>query len=246
MSQKTDLPPVPPMPIGRYLHYKGNEYEVLGVARLTLGKGVAFVKSHLRRLPQCEEIWEADIRPAPTTRGSGTVWAGLVISHDGWFLNERSFEKPASVNDLARILADAMLRPLDQNPRRPKFLRIRKRLEWVELLPHLEQLGIRVVSAPRLAKWDRVFKDYCRKVLKSKPGPQLPAVEELYPAIARYVRTHGHIEIGDQEGFGFSARALDYGGLVFETKKVKSLAEAMAALERGVADWLKRDSLGEI
>jgi hypothetical protein len=27
------LPPLPPTPLGRYRHYKGGEYEVLGVAR---------------------------------------------------------------------------------------------------------------------------------------------------------------------------------------------------------------------
>jgi hypothetical protein len=29
----TDLPPLPAVPTGRYRHYKGDEYEVLGVAR---------------------------------------------------------------------------------------------------------------------------------------------------------------------------------------------------------------------
>ena len=29
----TDLPSLPPTPIGRYRHYKGGEYEVVGVAR---------------------------------------------------------------------------------------------------------------------------------------------------------------------------------------------------------------------
>ena len=29
----SDLPPLPPTPLGRYRHYKGGEYEVLGVAR---------------------------------------------------------------------------------------------------------------------------------------------------------------------------------------------------------------------
>jgi hypothetical protein len=29
----TDLAPLPPTPPGRYRHYKGNEYEVLGAAR---------------------------------------------------------------------------------------------------------------------------------------------------------------------------------------------------------------------
>jgi hypothetical protein len=214
--------------------------------KLKLGKGVAFVKGELRRLSQSAEIWEADIRPVPASGNNGTTWEGLVVSHDGGFLNERLFEEPATVNDMARLLADAMRRPLDGSPRRPRTLRIRKRLEWAELLPHLEQVGIRVISAPRLAKWDHAFNDFCQKVLKSKPAPERPAVEELYPTIAEYICTRGHIEIGDQEGFGFCAKALDYGGLVFETKKVKSLAEAMTALERGIADWVERESLGEV
>ena len=33
MTQKPDLPRVSPIQTGRYRHYKGNEYEVLGVAR---------------------------------------------------------------------------------------------------------------------------------------------------------------------------------------------------------------------
>ena len=33
MIQKPDLPPVAPIQTGRYRHYKGNEYEVGGVAR---------------------------------------------------------------------------------------------------------------------------------------------------------------------------------------------------------------------
>jgi hypothetical protein len=28
-----DLPPLPPTPLGRYRHYKGGEYEVLGTVR---------------------------------------------------------------------------------------------------------------------------------------------------------------------------------------------------------------------
>ena len=33
MSEPTDLPPLPETPTGRYRHYKGGEYEVLGVVR---------------------------------------------------------------------------------------------------------------------------------------------------------------------------------------------------------------------
>ncbi|MBP6899693.1 MAG: DUF1653 domain-containing protein [Burkholderiaceae bacterium] len=29
----SDLPPLPPTPTGRYRHYKGNEYELIGAVR---------------------------------------------------------------------------------------------------------------------------------------------------------------------------------------------------------------------
>lgn len=48
---------------------------------------------------------------------------------------------------------------------------------------------------------------------------------------------YGHIEIGDQEGFGFVVRAIDYGGVVFEDDTPTTLAEAMAALEKGLSEY---------
>jgi hypothetical protein len=54
---------------------------------------------------------------------------------------------------------------------------------------------------------------------------------------------YGHIEIGDQEMFGFIVRALDYGGLAFEDDKPDTLAEAMASLERGLTEYFKREGI---
>ena len=68
-------------------------------------------------------------------------------------------------------------------------------------------------------------------------------MEAMFPAIAKWVRGYGHIEIGDQEGFGFVVRALDYGGLVFEDDKPETLAEALAALEQGLADWFEEQGI---
>jgi hypothetical protein len=65
------------------------------------------------------------------------------------------------------------------------------------------------------------------------------SVEQLFPAIAQWVRGYGHIEIGDQEMFGFVARALDYGNLAFEDNRPDTLAEALAALEKGLSEWFK-------
>jgi hypothetical protein len=33
MTDDSDLPPLPATPLGRYRHYKGGEYEVIGTAR---------------------------------------------------------------------------------------------------------------------------------------------------------------------------------------------------------------------
>jgi len=208
--------------------------------KLKLGKGVTFVKGQLRRLPQGEDTWEADFMEAARSGNAHIAgWAGLVISHHGLLLAERTVEESPTVNDMARLLTDAMRRPLAGEPHRPRTLRIRSRKQWQPLLPHLGQLGLRVISAPRLAKWDTAFKAFARNVMASGPAAAQSAVEGLYPTIAKWVRTHGWVEIGDQQGFGFVARALDYGGLVFEDTKATTLSEAMSALERGIADYIE-------
>src|SRR5262245_6683452 len=44
------------------------------------------------------------------------------------------------------------------------------------------------------------------------------------------------IAIGDEEAFGFIARELDYGGVVYEDDRPRTLAEALAALEEGLRE----------
>src|SRR5882724_5260720 len=72
--------------------------------------------------------------------------------------------------------------------------------------------------------------------------PQQTTVEKLFPAIAQWVGD-GHIEIGDQEMFGFVVRALDYGGVVYEDDKPDTLAEAMASLEKGLRKWFDEQAV---
>jgi hypothetical protein len=76
-----------------------------------------------------------------------------------------------------------------------------------------------------------------------KPTAEQQSVEKLFPAIAQWVRGYGYIEIGDQEMFGFLVRALDDSGLVFEDDKPDTLAEAMAALEKGLTKWFKEQGI---
>ena len=76
-----------------------------------------------------------------------------------------------------------------------------------------------------------------------RPTAEQQNVEKLFPAIAQWVRGYGHIEIGDQEMFGFVARALDYGGLAFEDDRPDTLAEAMAALEKELRKWFEEQGI---
>ena len=128
---------------------------------LKLGKGSFFVKSQLRRLRQNDDIWEADFFPVPQQ----SLWIGLVISHtDDFVLAHQTIEEPPTVNELARLLAEAMWRPLVEFSHRPRTLYLRERLEWVELLPHLKQVGIQVVYQDKLPKWDEAFGDLYAQV----------------------------------------------------------------------------------
>src|SRR5437879_3060807 len=79
-----------------------------------------------------------------------------------------------------------------------------------------------------------------KKAMLNSPPAE---IEEAFPAVAQWVRGYGHIEIGDQDNVGFLVRALDYGGLVFEDDRPRTLAEGMAALEKRLAEWFKEQGI---
>jgi hypothetical protein len=218
---------------------------------LKLGKGTAFDKARLKRLRQEDETWEADFRalPKPITQ-SETHYLGLVVTkRGGSVLADTKVEGRPSVNDLATMLAQAMRRPLTGEAHRPHRLYVRGHPQWQELFSHLEELGIDVSVRRELPKIQIAYEGHLRQMREAhragmlKPTAEQAAVENLLPAIAKWVRGYGHIEIGDQEMFGFVVRALDYGGLVFEDDKPDTLAEAMAALEKGLRKWFEEQGI---
>src|SRR2546421_263773 len=95
--------------------------------RLRLGKGAAFVKTRLKRLPQEEDVWEADFPAIPKPRGQGeTHYLGVVVALPrGDPLAYLPVEYTPNVNDLADLLAEAMRRPLTGSARRPQHIRFR-------------------------------------------------------------------------------------------------------------------------
>ena len=218
--------------------------------KLKLGKGAAFVKGRFKRLRQEDETWEADFQalPKPITQ-SETHYLGMVVAPDGSFLADSHVEGRPTVNDMATLLAHAMRRPLAGKAHRPRRIHVRGHPQWKELFPHLDELGIKVAVHRELPKVQRAYQGYLRQQREAhrrgmvKPTAEQQGVEQMFPAIARWVRGYGHIEIGDQEMFGFVARALDYGNLAFEDDRPGTLAEALASLERGLAEYFKREGI---
>jgi hypothetical protein len=64
---------------------------------------------------------------------------------------------------------------------------------------------------------------------------------QAYPNIAHWVKAQGWIEIGQDEYSSSLVRALDEGGMVWESgDDHRNVDEALQALETELAEWLKR------
>lgn len=205
---------------------------------LKLGKGAAFVKSRLRRLPQNDDVWEAGFGALQ----EHVTWLGLVVCPpSGAILASEFCEHKPDVNDLANLLAHAMRRPALGDAGRPRLVRLPDNPVWDELLPHLRELGIEIETGKRLKAYQTAHREFRLELQKGPPskGAASDKIEQAFPTVAQWVQGCGWIEIGDQEGFGFTVRALDIGGMVFEDTQCQSLAEAMASLESGLAAAMK-------
>jgi hypothetical protein len=133
---------------------------------LKLGKGAYFVKSRLRRLPQTDDEWQVDFQPfIPRSRKRKQEWLGIVLSlTDDFLLAEEILDNAPTVNNLARLLANAMRRPFIDRPHRPKRVLLRDNPTWQEILPHLRGIKIEVVIRDALPQWDKEFRDWVEQL----------------------------------------------------------------------------------
>jgi hypothetical protein len=212
---------------------------------LFLGKGSSFVKSRLSRLPRTDETWEADIQPI-SVRGwdaehHGELWLGMVLTRlENFHLAVLAIEEAPTINDLAGLLANAMERPWVMKSRRPARIVLRNNPSWDELIPHLRQLKIEVITQQELPLWDDAAADYVRRLRAKLRGREVPILtivaklDEAFPAVSRWVKNHGRIEIGVQEGKVLVIRAVEYEEVVFEDSHARNLDEALIALERAL------------
>jgi hypothetical protein len=218
--------------------------------RLKLGKRASFVKTHLKQLPRQEETWEVDFRALPKPADQAeTHYLGLAVAlPSGDPLVYLPVEYTPTVNDLADLLADAMRRPLTGSSRRPSHMHFRPNPRWEELFSHLKELGVEILLQDDLPELEEVYLDFLREMRRTGPrsiimlSPRPTDLGRQSPATGQWVQENGWIEVGRKEG-RFVVRALDDAGLVFENNSSTTLAEALAALEEGLAGRLRKQEV---
>ncbi len=73
---------------------------------------------------------------------------------------------------------------------------------------------------------------------KLAPAPDPTSIAGRYPHLASWVQD-GYVEIGRSDWTRSFVRALDEGGMVWEgDASYRSVDEALAALDAGIAAWL--------
>jgi hypothetical protein len=135
--------------------------------KLRLGKSSAFVKRDLQILPLTEAEFEADffLDPEFSTKNQ-EIWIGMVVERKsgGLLATENVHLPPPTVNNLARLLAQAMKNPpIYEDRQRPRLIYLRDRPQWKELLPHLQQMEIDVVLCDDLPRFDEAVLDWIRQ-----------------------------------------------------------------------------------
>jgi len=153
--------------------------------KLKLGKSSAFVKRDIRALPLTEAEFEADFffDPQYSTKRQD-VWMGMVVEREfgGLLAMEDVRLPPPTVNHLASLLSHAMERPPSYEDRqRPGTIYLRDRPQWQELLPHLEQLEIKVVLGQDLPWFDEAAIAWLQK---GKTGKS-PSADEIKVALRK-------------------------------------------------------------
>jgi hypothetical protein len=153
--------------------------------KLKLGKASAFVKRDIRPLPLTDAEFEADFfLDSEHSTKRQELWMGMVVEREsgGLLATEDVRLPPPTVNHLAALLSQAMKWPPRYEDRqRPTTIYLRDRPQWRELLPHLEQLEIKVVLGQDLPWLDEAAIEWLQKVKTGKP----PSADEIKVALRK-------------------------------------------------------------
>jgi tetratricopeptide (TPR) repeat protein len=146
-----------------------------------------------RKLSQEPDVWQADARPmANVIQIAGErvrPWVVLVISpSNDLVLAHALLEEEPGAASLWDTLVQAMQNPAAGEPHRPTALQVQADERWESLRPHVEEVGIELVTGETLDHFSRVFADLSEHVA-GKPPPGLLDVPGVRPEqVARFYR----------------------------------------------------------
>jgi tetratricopeptide (TPR) repeat protein len=148
---------------------------------------LGFIKKWLTRyLPHEDDVWQADFRHVPYWIRVGgrplRLWVVLVTSrsNDLVLAHEMAEETPPPAL-LWDTLVQAMQHPAAGTPHRPSELQVRADGRWEALRPHLAEIGVTLVVAEELDRWQAVFQGLSDHV-GGKPKPGLLDMPGVTPA----------------------------------------------------------------
>jgi len=160
---------------------------------------VGTVKTWLReRLPQEEDVWQADFRLLPmwirTAKETVRPWMVMVTNqtHDLVLGHEILHEMPQP-NFLWDILARTLRHPSAREPHRPAQLQVRPHEHWQSLKPHLEEIGVKLAVVDQLDQIEAMLADLVENIggkpqtgLLDVPGITAAQVGSYYDAAASF------------------------------------------------------------
>jgi tetratricopeptide (TPR) repeat protein len=136
-------------------------------------------KTKVKKLARREGIiWQAAARKMPVWVGSpGRLrrpWVVLVASPDDQLiLGQALLDEAPTASVLWDVLSRAMLRPAVGEPYRPERVALPPESPWVELTPHLEDVGVTVDDDMPLDLIDHLMDDLTEQVFSPSGGPAL-------------------------------------------------------------------------
>jgi tetratricopeptide (TPR) repeat protein len=158
------------------------------------------IKKRLLRLPQEENVWQADFRPLPQLIEIGgervRPWMSLVTNRtDDLVLAHDIAEAEPTWESLWDLLAKAMQKPMTGAPHRPREVQLRSQEIWDHLKAPLEDLGINITWTAELDQLDFVLGELGKQLggaqppgLLEMPGVTPKLVAGFYQAAAHFYR----------------------------------------------------------
>jgi tetratricopeptide (TPR) repeat protein len=171
----------------------------------------ALERARLRRLPGEFDVWQVGFRQVPKwleSEGQRVIpWVLLAVSRTSdLVLSTTILPQDPTAEDLWRLVAQAIHRPVAGDPHRPVQIEVRPDARWEALRAHLDELGVDLQDAEELDLLDDRLEDLTEYLLKDEPPGllEMPRVRpeqvgRLFQAAAEYYRRAPWRSLCDEE-----------------------------------------------